>query len=90
MLDEQTLNQSKELEDHQSIGQLLKTAREAMGFSYEDIAAQLNLRVTLIQEIEKDNFEGISALTYVRGYLKNYASKVGVDEATPSQARHAA
>lgn len=81
MLDEQRLNQSKELEDHQSIGQLLKTAREAMGFSYEDIAAQLNLRVTLIQEIEKDNFEGISALTYVRGYLKNYASKVGVDEA---------
>ena len=80
MLDEQTLNQSKELEDHQSIGQLLKNCTKLWAFHMK-IWPQLNLRVTLIQEIEKDNFEGISALTYVRGYLKNYASKVGVDEA---------
>jgi cytoskeleton protein RodZ len=61
-----------------SIGKMLKTARIQQNISVAEIAQALNLRVTLIHEIENDNFDNISAPTYLKGYLKNYAIKVKI------------
>lgn len=62
-----------------TLGVLLKKARENKGASVEDIAAQLHLRPTIIKEIEADNLLEIGAVTYVRGYVKNYARAVQAD-----------
>lgn len=62
-----------------SVGQTLRTARLQQNISIAEIAQALNLRVTLIHEIENDNFDNIPAPTYLKGYLKNYAIKVKIN-----------
>lgn len=63
-----------------SPGSLLRQGREARGMSHQEVAASLNLRVTLVREIEQDKFDSRTASTFTRGYLKAYAKLVGVPE----------
>jgi len=61
-------------------GTILKTAREQRGLSQQDVAHRLNLRISLIRDIEEDRFDQKTASTFTRGYLKTYARFVGADE----------
>ena len=61
-------------------GTILKTAREQRGMSQQDVAHRLNLRISLIRDIEEDRFDQKTASTFTRGYLKTYARFVGTDE----------
>ncbi len=61
-------------------GSILKNAREEKGLSQADVAHRLNLRISLVREIELDRFDQQTASTFTRGYLKTYARFVGVDE----------
>lgn len=64
----------------ESPGKLLREGREAKGMSEQEVATNLNLRVTLVKEIEQDSFDSRTASTFTRGYLKTYAKLVGVSE----------
>lgn len=73
---------SNELPDDLEVmtpGQMLKEAREKRGLSVENVAQRLNLRITLINEIENDKTNDKNT-TFVRGYLKSYAKLVGLSE----------
>ncbi|WP_068546130.1 RodZ domain-containing protein [Thalassotalea crassostreae] len=61
-------------------GHILREARKKAGLSIADVAQRLNLRVTLVQEIEAEEYDGNTPETFVRGYLRNYARLVGVDQ----------
>jgi cytoskeleton protein RodZ len=61
-------------------GTILKLAREQRGMSQQDVAHRLNLRISLIRDIEQDRFDQKTASTFTRGYLKTYARFVGTDE----------
>jgi transcriptional regulator with XRE-family HTH domain len=61
-------------------GTILKTAREQRGMSQQDVAHRLNLRISLIRDIEEDRFDQKTASTFTRGYLKTYARFVGTDD----------
>jgi cytoskeleton protein RodZ len=61
-------------------GTILKLARELRGMSLQDVAHRLNLRISLIRDIEQDRFDQKTASTFTRGYLKTYARFVGADE----------
>lgn len=63
-----------------SPGQLLRLAREIRGLSQDEVAARLNLRISLVRDIEQDRFDQRTASTFTRGYLKTYARLVGADE----------
>lgn len=63
-----------------SPGQLLRMAREARGLTQPEVAARLNLRVSLVRDIEEDRFDQRTASTFTRGYLKTYAKLVGASE----------
>ena len=63
-------------------GTILKLAREQRGMSQQDVAHRLNLRISLIRDIEQDRFDQKTASTFTRGYLKTYARFVGTDEQT--------
>jgi len=62
-----------------TLGTLLRTAREQMGLSIADTAVKLHLRPGIVENLEADDFSNISSSTYVRGYVKNYARMLGVD-----------
>ncbi|MDN3653387.1 DUF4115 domain-containing protein [Thalassotalea ponticola] len=63
-----------------SPGTILRQARELMQLSQQEVADKLNLRLSLIEEIEADDFSGKTPKTFVRGYLRNYAKLVNVDQ----------
>lgn len=60
-------------------GQLLAEARKKQDKSLEDIAQVLNLSVTQLRAIEMDKSEGLPEPTYVRGYIRGYATLLGLD-----------
>ncbi len=63
-----------------SIGALLINARNAAALSQADIAEQINLPKRIIQALETDDFDNLPESTYIRGYLRNYARVVGIND----------
>ncbi len=61
-------------------GKLLRDARERRGWSQQDVARRLNLRLAVIESIDDDHYTAGVALTFLRGYVKAYAKLVGVSE----------
>ena len=65
-----------------SAGEQLKHLREQKNFSVNDIASRLNLETRIIEAIERNDFEKLTAATYARGYLRSYAKLLGADPDT--------
>lgn len=55
-----------------SLGQHLRAAREARGWTREEVATRLKLPVRLIARIEADDYQGMTQGVYLRGYLISY------------------
>ncbi|KRW59278.1 RodZ domain-containing protein [Pseudomonas sp. TTU2014-080ASC] len=62
-------------------GETLRKAREARGWAVAEVAAQLNLTVQRLNEIEQGAFEKVPGLTFARGYVRTYAKLLGLDQA---------
>ncbi len=60
-------------------GAMLSEARKALSLSQEFISSKLNLKVSLVEDIENDIFDPLMPVTFIRGYLANYAKLVGVE-----------
>jgi cytoskeleton protein RodZ len=56
----------------ESLGQRLRAAREARGWSSADVATRLHLPIQIVQTIEADRFDAIGHRIYLRGYLTSY------------------
>ena len=63
-------------EDRTHLGQRLRAARDARGWSREDVAHRLHVPTTVVADIEAERFERLGAPIYVRGYLSKYAQLV--------------
>ena len=61
-------------------GSLLRQAREEKGLTIEEMSAISNLTKQVIRGIESDDNSELAGLSFVRGYLKLYAKKLGVNE----------
>ncbi|WP_070962539.1 cytoskeleton protein RodZ [Vibrio sonorensis] len=61
-------------------GDILKARRETLGLTQKQIADRLRLRLSIIENIELNQFESDQVATFTRGYLKSYARAVGADE----------
>jgi cytoskeletal protein RodZ len=64
-------------------GEILNRAREKEGLSLEDVSERLKLRPSLIRDIECNRFNQPNLMkTFIKGYIKSYASLLKVDEQT--------
>lgn len=61
-------------------GKILSDARKVIGLSQQDIATQLNFHLSLVKNIEDENFDKNLPDTYLRGYLRSFAKLVNVSE----------
>ena len=61
-------------------GSLLRKAREEKGLTIDEMSAISNLTKQVIRGVEADDYEQLAGLSFVRGYLKLYSKKLGVDE----------
>jgi cytoskeleton protein RodZ len=64
-----------------SPGAQLSARRQALNWSIEDVASQLNLAPRQIQAIEMDNYAALPGMASVRGFIRSYAKLLGVDAA---------
>jgi cytoskeleton protein RodZ len=58
----------------------LKAAREARGWTVEQVGEQLRLPARVVGRMEAGDFAGLGALIYRRGYLRSFARLVGLEE----------
>jgi cytoskeleton protein RodZ len=60
-------------------GTLLRTAREAAGFSLDAVAQQLKLHPRQVRAMEDGDFAQLPGRTFVRGFVRNYARLLKLD-----------
>jgi len=68
-------------EEYVSLGERLKRAREAKGMSLDDIASRTRIPIRHLQNIEREEWDALPAVTYAIGFTRNYANAVGLDGA---------
>jgi len=61
-------------------GERLQAARIQMGLSLADVASRMHLSANIVEAIEDNHFEEITAPIFVKGYLRAYARIVSLDE----------
>jgi len=64
----------------------LQRAREAAGLSVEQLASRLHLTVSIIEDLEADDYTRLPQPTYIRGYLRSAARALDIDDAPLVQA----
>ncbi len=69
----ETLSQEK------TVGEILLEAREGANLSLEDVSEETKIPKRMLEYLETDNFEAFPARVYARGFLKSYASLLGLD-----------
>ena len=57
---------------------LLRSQREKLNLSLEEISTELRLDKSIIRDIEKLNFNNFYSYLFLKGYLKNYADFLGI------------
>jgi cytoskeleton protein RodZ len=62
-----------------SVGAQLRQAREARGMSIESVSNAIKLAPRQVEAIESDDFGQLLSPTYARGFIRNYASLIGLD-----------
>jgi cytoskeleton protein RodZ len=63
----------------QTLGQLLRRARLAQQLTIEQIATELRIEARQLNALEDDRLEEIGIPVFVKGYLKQYGNRLGVD-----------
>ena len=62
-----------------TLGECLRAARLAKGYSFEEVASKTHMLVEIAQEMENGDFHRISTPIYGRGFVRLYADCVGLD-----------
>lgn len=61
------------------IGATLKEAREEMGVSLEEVAGDLKLRVSQLEDIEAGNLDAFKDVFYLKYFIRDYAKYLGLN-----------
>ncbi|MFG1174408.1 cytoskeleton protein RodZ [Erwiniaceae bacterium CAU 1747] len=63
-----------------STGERLRSAREQMGLTQQNIAERLCLKLSTVRDLEEDKTPADLASTFLRGYIRSYARLVHIPE----------
>lgn len=64
----------------EEIGQKLKAAREEMGVSIEEVAEDLKIRPSQIENIEVGNSKAFDDVFYLKYFIRDYAKYLGLNK----------
>ena len=62
-----------------SVGETLRNAREEKGISIQQVAEATSIRIMYLEAIEKEQFDLIPGVVYLKGFIRNYANFVGLN-----------
>jgi len=63
----------------ESLGDKLKSAREAKGYSYEQAGKETNIARRYLEALESEDFSKFPGEPYLFGFLRNYGEYLGLD-----------
>ena len=66
-------------------GSMLRTARLAQDLTLEQLSTELRIEAKQLNALEENRFERIGVPVFVKGYLKQYGQRLGVDVAICSR-----
>jgi cytoskeleton protein RodZ len=72
-------DQSEEIQPLGEIGSVLKTQRERLGFSLDNIESQIFIPERYLKAIESGSLEELPSTVQGKGMVKNYAQFLGLD-----------
>lgn len=72
-----------------TVGEQLRSAREAQGITLEDVAARTRIPTRHLQSLENSDWSRLPAPTYTIGFAKSYAGVVGLERAEIADALRA-
>lgn len=64
-----------------TVGTILRQAREAQGLTVQDAATRLRLMNRQIEAMDTDDFSVLGQPVFARGFVRNYARLLGLDHA---------
>ena len=64
-----------------SVGEMLRSAREAKQLTLEAANRDTKISVEVLSSLEQDDFDAVGSDIYLKGFLRNYARFLGVDAA---------
>lgn len=64
----------------ESVGELLRTEREAQGKTIADVGKITKMSTLILEALEDDRYSVLPAPVYVKGHLRTYARFLGLDE----------
>lgn len=63
----------------ETIGQILRNAREKRGLSIEDLEESTHIVAKFIRALENEDFASLPGEIYVKGFIKNLSDKLSLD-----------
>ncbi len=67
------------MDENKTIGTLLKNAREDSGLTLNQISTKTKINLNILRSLENDDIDKLPNITYVKGFVKNYAKTVKLD-----------
>jgi len=64
----------------ESIGQFLMEERQKKKLTIEEISTKTKININVLKALEANDIENLPNITYVKGFVKNYAKIVGADQ----------
>jgi cytoskeleton protein RodZ len=64
---------------HPRIGEALREERERQGLTLEDLGGRTKIRTRYLRALENEDWDILPGPAYVRGFLRTYASTLGLD-----------
>ncbi|HLZ67131.1 MAG TPA: RodZ domain-containing protein [Aliidongia sp.] len=77
--EDQTFEEDTTVPHPASVGHLLRTTREGLGWDLRDVAAALRIRTEYLAALERNTVEGLPGVAYAMGFLRAYADYLGLD-----------
>jgi len=66
-------------ETSDSLGDVLRTARAAHDLTLDQLATELRIEARHLQALEENRFEPIGVPVFVKGYIRQYGQRLGLD-----------
>jgi len=63
----------------ESLGEKLKTAREARDLDYEQASRDTNIAIRYLEALEAEHFDSFPGEPYITGFLRTYGAYLGID-----------
>jgi len=64
-----------------SLGTVLRKEREKQGRTLKEVSDALNIKTAYLEALEKDSYDDIPGVVFVKGFTRNYGNYLGLDGA---------